>query len=771
MKRKLTPKEIIYDFNLDNIHLREEINNMPEYDEVYKKIKTALEIDRDGYNVYLIDDFSKHKLEAVIEFVKENLKNKGKPQDICYVIKDDEKHPKILFLPGGKGKKLKETLENIQRVYSEITYEFYNNSANKEKEEIIENLQQKRNDLINKLIKMSEDEGFTVRPSQNGFTFIPIKGEGELMNEKEYDSLEIKEKEDILNKVSGLKSRAQEIIEELKEMELSEVEKIKSIMEEYYKKETSKIRKEILDEFGNNEEIKEFLKGVCDNIEDNIKNIYSINYDDDEEEINEIIYKYIVNVIVDNSENDAPQVIFEEDPSISNILGSIEYENKNGTYVTDISLIKGGSFLKANGGCLILRINNLLNNQSAYYYFKKSLMSGKVNLDYNKGYLELLSLSGLKPEPIRFSEKIILIGDYQTYDLLYSYDEDFKKIFKIRAEQKSLLDINNEIKQSFLEKVDIICKNSKLNSLSKEAVKELAKFSSRKAENKNKLFIDDYELRRVLMISDNKVKNDNRTKIEGKDIIDTVYDEESIEKEIGQSYKENKIFINVKDKLIGQINGLSVIDTGYFSFGKPIKITCSCYKGDGNIIDVQKESDLSGKIHNKAISTLRGYVNTLIGGYEKLSVDFHLSFEQLYGRIDGDSASVAEVISMISALSKIGIRQNIAVTGSINQFGEVQPIGGVNEKIEGFYKICKLVDNIEGKGVLIPESNIDSLVLNDEVETEIKKGKFHIYSMASIKDALEVLICDETIGYKELMNTVKKELKKYSGKRTTKKVE
>lgn len=769
MKKKLTPQEIIYDFNFDNIHLREEINNMPEYDEVYRKIKTALEIDKEGYNVYLIDDFSKHKLESIIEFVRENLKDRGKPQDICYVVKDDEKYPKALFLPGGKGKRLKETLDDIQKLYAEITYEFYNSSTNKEKEEIVENIQQKRNDLINKLVKMAEEGGFTVRPTQNGFTFIPLKEEGELMNEKEYDSLEIKKKENILNKVSVLKSSAQEIIEELKEMELSEIEKVRDIMEEYYNEETSQVKKSFLEEFGDNKDVIEFLNNVCDNIEKNIKDICSINYDEDEEDINEIIYKYVVNVIVDNSENDTPVVVFEEDPSLNNILGSIEYENKNGTYITDISLIKGGSFVKANGGCLILRASNLLTNQAAYYYFKKALISGKVDIDYNRGYLELLSLSGLKPEPIKFNTKIILIGDYETYDLLYSYDEDFKKIFKIRAEQKALLNINDEIKGSFIGKVNTICKNNKLNPLSDEAIKELAKFSSRKAENRNKLFIDDYELRRIIMLSNNKVKNDNRMKIEGKDIINAAYSEEVIEKEIGQSYKENKIFINVKDKLIGQVNGLSVIDTGYFSFGKPIKITCSCYKGDGNIVDVQKESDLSGKIHNKAINTLKGYMSTLTGGYEKLSVDFHLSFEQLYGKIDGDSASVAEVISMISALSKIGIRQNIAVTGSINQFGEVQPIGGVNEKVEGFYKICKLVDDAVGKGVLIPESNIDSLVLNDEVEEEIRKGNFHIYSMSSIKDALEVMICDEDVAYKDLMNSVKSELKKYSGKRNSKK--
>lgn len=769
MNRELIPQEVIYDFKVDTIGLRGDFNSMPEYDQVYEKIKTALEIDKEGYNIYLIDDFSKDKLEKIIEFVKKNLKTKDKPQDICYVVHNDEKVPEAIFLPGGKGMKLKETVENIQKFYLETTYDFYNSSSNKEKETIVDNLQKTRGNLISKLVKMAEDDGFTMKATQNGFTFIPLKEEGELMGEEDYDTLKSEEKEDILTKVNSLKSNAQEVLDELRDIELLEVEKIKKIMEEYYKTKAKEQRKEFLEEFSENQHIVELLNDICDDIEKEIVEIYSISYEDDEEEINGVIYRYVVNVLVDNSENDTPPVIFEEDPNINNLLGSIEYENKNGTYITDVSLIKAGSFLKANGGCLILRLSSLLTNSSAYYYFKKSLISGKVDLDYNRGYLELLSLSGLKPEPVNFNVKIILIGDYNTYDLLYSYDEDFKKIFKIRAEHNSTLDINNDTKQAFFEKLSDICQSNNLHGLTDEAVKELAKFSSRKAENKNKLYIDEYELGRVLMLANNKVEREQRAFIEDYDIIDTVYEEELIEREIDESYKDNKIFINVKGKLIGQVNGLSVVDTGYFSFGKPIRITCSCYKGTGNIVDVQKESDLSGKIHNKAINTLKGFMNTLMGGYEKLPVDFHLSFEQLYGKIDGDSASVAEIISMISAFSKIPVKQNVAVTGSINQFGEVQPIGGVNEKIEGFFKICKLVDTIKGKGVLIPESNVNSLVLNREVEEEIKKGNFHIYSMSHIKDAVEVLIGDKNIGYREVMEELEKESKKYFGKRSTRK--
>ncbi|AKN33976.1 ATP-dependent protease [Clostridium carboxidivorans P7] len=762
MQRELAAEEIIYKFEFENTKLREDSYHVPDDNEMYKKLKMALEIDKEGYNVYLIDDFSKDKLKEIIKFVKENLRFKEKLVDICYVIEDDEKCPKVLFLTAGKGKILKEMLEKMQKIYSETTYEFYTDSSNKEKEEITESIRKKRSDLINKLLKDSEEQGFTIKATQNGFTFIPMKDKEEVMDEGEYEKLENEKKEKILDKASSLKKNAQKVLEELKNIEQSGIEKIKEFIDDYYIGKTKDVKEEYFEKFTDNKDIIEFLNNICVQIEEDIKEIYSMNYEDDEDEINNAIYKYMVNVLVDNSEKNEPPVIFEEDPSVNNLLGIIEYESKNGSYITDINLMKPGSLLKANGGCIIIRANSLLNNPSAYYHLKKSIMSGKVDLDYNRGYLEFLNLTGIKPEPVKFNEKVIIIGDYNLYNLLYNYDEDFKKIFKVRAEYKSLLDINEEIKKSFLIKIYNMCRFNNFYQLSQEGITELAKFLSRKAENKNKLYIDDYELNRVLTISNNKVEEDNRDKIEQKDIIDTVYTEETVEKEINESYKDNKIFINVIGKQVGQVNGLSVIDTGYCSFGKPIRITCCCYKGEGNIIDVQKESNLSGDIHNKAISTLKGYISNLIGGYEKIPVDFHLSFEQIYGTVDGDSASVAEVVSMISALSKIGIKQNIAVTGSINQFGKVQPIGGINEKIEGFFKVCKLKDTIKDKGVLVPESNLNNIVLNKEVEEEIKNGNFHVYSMSCVKDAIEVLMGRESFGYNEIMGELSKELKKYT---------
>ncbi|MEY7998686.1 AAA family ATPase [Clostridium sp. Mt-5] len=773
MNRELSKEEIIYNFELDDVDfnfdnrddLYDGLNFESEYGEIYEKIKTALNINKEGYNVYIIENFSKDRLENIMNFIGRIIRNKGDLKDICYIVIKDGRMPKTLFLPAGKGKKLKYMLNKIQNSYFKFTYEFYNDSANKQKEILEKDLQVKRSDLINEVVEMCESEGFSLKITESGFSFIPLKEGGKVMNEEEYDLLKLKDKEEILNKVSLLKSSAEKVLEKLKNIELSQIERIKLLLDEYYEEETKEIKEEYLKMFNGDGEALKFLNQVCGNIESEIKKIYSISYEDDKENIMKIIYRYSVNVLVDNSEKDKPPIIFEEDPSVNNLLGSIEYENKNGNYITDVSLIAPGSLLKANGGCLILRVSDLLNNKGAYYYLKKSIISGKVDLNYNRGYLELLSLSGLKPEPIKFSEKIILIGDYGTYDLLYNYDEDFKKMFKLRGEHKSLLKIDKNTKAIFLEKVFSIYKNNRLHPVNEKAIVELARVLSKKAEDRNKLFMDDYKLEKILMISDNRVSEGGREIIDKSDILNAAYEEEMVEKQIKDMYREGQIFIDVREKVIGQVNALSVISTGYFSLGKPVKITCSCLKGSGNIVDIQKESDLSGKIHNKSVNILRGCIKSLIGGYEKIPVDFYLSFEQTYGKIDGDSASVAETISIISALTKIGIKQNIAVTGSINQFGEVQPVGGINEKIEGFFKICKILDNTREKGVLIPQSNTNGLVLNDEVEQEIVKENFHIYCMCNLKDAVEVLMGTD---YDTVICAAKKELKKYSSDRKRK---
>lgn len=367
---ELKISEVKYKIDFLNINKNKDDDYIPEYNEVYKSIKRALEIDKPGYNVYLIDDFSKDKLKNIMSFIENNLKDIP-PKDICYVVGKDGKSPKSIFLYNGKGQAFSKYIQEIQESYSEKTYDFYNSSDNKEKEQLLKSVQENRSELLNNMIKVAEDNGFDIRVTQSGFTFVPLKENGEAMTEKEYESLEKQEKDIIINKVTELKEEAEIILEKMKEKEEEGIQSIKELMKEYYADTMEKMKDNYRKEFLEEKNIFDFLENMCKEIEEELIDNYSMSYEDDEEIISEIIYRYNINVIVDNSNIKKPKCIYEDDPSLTNLLGDIEYENKNGVYVTDVNFIKAGSMLKANEGCLIMRINDLLANPAAYYNLKK----------------------------------------------------------------------------------------------------------------------------------------------------------------------------------------------------------------------------------------------------------------------------------------------------------------------------------------------------------------------------------------------------------------
>lgn len=739
------------------------LKDIPEITSAYEKIKRAISIDEEGYNLYIIDSFSKDKLENLTKFIENLYKSAEAPKDICYATINDPKRPEPIFLTNGKGAKLKETIENIKNSYYEVAMEFYNTSSESEKDSIIDDVHSKRTTYIGELMEMAKIDGFDVKATNGGFAFIPLK-EGEAMTEKEYDELSEENKDSIVLKASNLKKKAEVVLEKLKDIELTSMKRLKGIYAEFMDVEMEDEKEDCLLNFIDDDDAYEYLEKVFYSIEKELVDCYTMNVEDDESDINEVLDKYDISVLVDNTNNKNPRVIYEEDPNVTNLFGNIEYENHNGLYSTDLSLINPGSMLQANEGCVIIRLNQLAMNNYSYYYLKKTLMSGKVSIDSSRGYLDIISINGVKPKAVPVNVKVILIGDYESYDILYNADEDFKSLFPIRVEFSNYVK-NQPIKGKVLK--DYILDRGKkhyINKVSDDAIKEIIKYLSRVAECRGKICIEDKNIDRLLILANNIVELDGREIISDKDIRDVAYEKSLIEDEILEMYEDSKIILTLSGEKVGAINGLAVLSSGYFTFGKPMRLTCVACKGEGKILDIQKESNMSGSIHEKSINILSGLLSNLIIPYEKLPVDFHLSFEQTYGQIDGDSASVAEILCILSSLSKVGIKQNIAVTGSINQFGEVQAIGGVNEKIEGFYKVCKLLDDTKDKGVLIPITNSEDLVLNKEVEEAIEKGEFHIYTMENLQDAIEVMMLDNKTSYKDLFKIIEKEVEKYKRK-------
>jgi len=768
MHRELRPDEVTFNVNLSCIDTQKHRNSMTAYDDqVHSKVEKALDINSEGYNVYIIDDFSKDKLKDIMNFIGEKYKKRSKPCDVCFVVENDEKCPRILKMPAGFGEMLKSCVTKLQAKYVEIVNDFYNSTDIKEKNEILDELESEKNILVDNLIKRAKEEGFELKAGDNGFTFTPIK-DGKSMSEKEFDLLGDEKKQDILSKIEAMKKMAQRVIEKLTVMELEITEKLKKFISVYVRTSAKSTIDEYLGLFKESSDVITYLENISDNIELGVTKAYTMSFTDDEAKIKASIYKAKVNVLVDNKNESQPRVIYEDDPSVINLLGNIEYENKSGSYATDVSHINAGSLIKASGGCLILKASSLLSNSLSYHYLKKSLISGSVDLNYYKGELGVLSLGSFKPDSVSINEKVIIIGDFKTYSLLYNNDEDFKKLFKIRALYKSTVTLDEVSTSNVMAGIYKICKTNDLLALEDSAIYEMLKYLSRKADNRSKILIENREIKKVLTLADNDAKTNKQLKITDENIKNIVYEEDAIEKEVMEAYSQKKLMIDTTGSRVGQVNGLTVLDTGYLSFGRPVKITCSCSCGTGEIYDANRESSLSGNIHNKAVNILKGYILSLVGGYEKVPINFRLSFEQIYGMIEGDSASAAEAVSIISALSKIGIKQNIAVTGSINQFGEIQPVGGINEKIEGFFKICSQLGGIKGKGVLIPDLNTNDLNLKREVEKAVEDGDFHIYAMSNITDAVEILMGSDNLSSTEVFENMKLEIKKYTVKDSNK---
>ncbi|EHI97972.1 peptidase S16 lon domain protein [Clostridium sp. DL-VIII] len=766
MKKELTPSEIIFCASCTDTIKKNKNDRIPELTPTLNKIKKSLTIQKDGYNIYYVDSFSKEKMKKLIENINGVYETLPPPKDICYVTSLDQLNPIALFLPNGKGSLLKEMIEDIKEKYLECIINFYSNSSDDEKEEIIEEISEKRSNYITKLMESAKTKNFDVKATSGGFVFIPLKDEGNEMTENEYEKLESTTQETIESQATKLKKEAEGILEALKDIEIRSIERLKNIYKDFIKKSMQKYKDDLLLQFISQDDVYKYLLQMYDDVEEKIIECYTINLDEDEEYIKEIFSKYDVNVIVDNSSIDHPRVIYEDDPTITNLIGNIEYRNSNGGYITDVSLISAGSLLKANEGCLILRLNSLISSGVSYYYLKKTLIHGKVSYNYTRNYLEMISIAGLKPESIPINLKVILIGDYESFRILYDNDEDFKRVFPIKIEAESEVKYNIAIRNSIESIIKEKIKKDNLLEIANDAFDEIIKFLSRISGEKYKISVDDYYINKLLYLGNNNAKEAGRKVIKKQDIIDVAYEDEKILEDMMEGYKNRKILITTSGKMVGVINALSVVGNGSYSFGKPMRVTCLSYMGDGRIIDIHRECKMSGNIHEKSISILRGLITKLVSPYERLPVDLQLSFEQTYGMVEGDSASVAEIICILSALSQKPIRQNIAVTGSINQFGEIQAIGGVNEKVEGFHRVCSIVDKINDKGVLIPSANVDELILRSEVEEDIRKKKFHIYTMETLDDAIELLMLSEGETVKSFYKEIENEMLKYkSGKK------
>jgi len=738
-------------------------------------LEFGLRVDTKGYNLYLEGPTGSGKTTYTKNYLATLSKTKKTPPDWCYIYNfENPNEPVAVSLPAGDGTKFKELMEKfVKEIRTDIKNTFKNEDFEKEKNVISQKYQEKRTKLLTDLNKKSAKYGFQVRSADNGIYMMPIV-DGKVIKEEEFDLLDDKIKKEYEDKSTIVQQHIIEVIAQIKELDNEAEKKISEwqsnvallTIEGHISYVKSNIKR--------SKKITNFFDGVRKDI---LKNISKFIEDDKPNEMmggpqNQPIKpweNYRVNVFVDNSNTDGAPVIIDSNYSFTNLFGRLEYENYYGMLKTDYTMLRPGLLQQANGGYILFQANDLLSTQGCYDYLKKVLRNKEIGIENAVDQKNSMVLVSLKPEPIPLDLKVILIGNENVYQTLLSVDEEFRKLFKIKVEfedyapldEKNLNDLAGFVRDYVMEQ--------ELLPFDKGAVAKIAEYASRLAEDQTKLSTRFGDLSQIMVEAATWAKI-SREKVVTGDLIDKTIAEQKkrtikYDERYTELIKNEVLLIDTEGSKIGQINGLTVMTMGEYSFGKPVRITANTYTGKSGIINIEREVELSGSSHSKGILILNGYLGEKFAKDMPLSLTASICFEQLYGGIDGDSASSTEAYALLSSLSNIPINQSIAVTGSVNQKGEIQSIGGVNEKIEGFFEICKLRGLNGEHGVIIPHENVKNLNLSEDVVQAVKDKKFHIYAVSNIDEGIEILT-GVPAGDKDIPGTVNylvyQTLKKYA---------
>lgn len=718
-----------------------------------RALNFGLDIDIKGYNIYLEGPSGVGKTMYTKKFLKARAEKDKIPNDWCYIYNfEDPNAPVAISFPAGQGKIFKETMESfVKDIRKDIKKTFNNDDFEKEKKIIKQQYNQKRDNLLEKLNKRTIVQGFQVKSTENGMYMMPVL-DGKTLAEDEFDNLDENIKKEFEERSNFVQEQIFEALSEMKAIEKEAEMKIEEWQANIALMTINVHINSVKANYKRNKKISTYLDGIKKDILKNIGKFLEPDSDPktpqqlqpgQRPEIREPWLNYRVNLLVDNSKLEGAPVIMDTNYSYNNIFGGLEYENQYGMLKTDFTMIKPGLLHLANGGYIMFQAKDLLANSVCYEALKKFLRIKEIAIENVVDQRSSMMMVSLKPEPIPLDLKVLIVGNSNIYHTLLSMDDDFRKLFKIKVEFEEDAPKTTENIERLSNFVRSFCVQEGLLDLDKEAMAKVIEFSSKLAGDKEKLSTQFSEIGEIVGEASAWAKLD-KVKIITKEYVQKAFDEridriKKYDTKYLQMIKEEALLIETEGYKVGQINGLTVITIGDYSFGKPAKITSNTYMGKEGVVNIEREVEMSGSSHSKGILILTGYLGEQFAQDMPLSLTASVCFEQLYGGVDGDSASSTEAYAILSSLSGIPINQSIAVTGSVNQKGEIQPIGGVNEKIEGFYQICKMRGFNGQHGVIIPAQNVRNLHLSDEVIDSVRKGKFHIYSVRTIDEGIEIL--------------------------------
>ncbi len=723
-----------------------------------KALRFAIEMKGKGFNIYAGGLPGTGKRPATRSYLKEVAEAKPTPPDWCYVHNFENSYePKALKLPAGRArvlqKDLKKLIDQAKRAVPAAlqSSEFVSRTSGIRKKS-----EEDRSRILGELSKEAQRYSYAVRMTQLGISIIPVH-EGKPVSEEEFQSLPPPLKKEFDKNRDTVRSALDKAGKQILDLDARTLEELRKLRDDSVHYAIGGLISALIVTYQDLPDVVMYLGEVRDDILENPEHFAPSETEkqagqDQQDspdppgktvETGSLFRRYEVNVIVDNSGLKGAPVIIEDNPTFANLFGRIEKESRFGALMTDFTLVKGGSLHKANGGYLILGVNDLLGNQFSYDGLKRALQNETIAIEETGERLGATSIKSLTPQPIPLNVKVVLAGDPSIYQAMYLADPDFKFLFKVKADFDDSIERNDKNVKVYGSFVHTLCESERLNHLEASAIAKVVEYGSRLAEDQNKLSTRFPELADVVREASFYSSQEGGKYIRDVHIMkaleEKVYRSNLINEKIKEMIQRGIILIDTSGAKVGQVNGLSVISLGDFEFGQPSRITASVGLGREGVIDIERESKMGGQIHTKGVLIISGYLEDKYAHDRPLSVSCRLVFEQSYGGVDGDSASSTELYAILSALAELPIRQNLAVTGSVNQKGEVQAIGGINEKIEGFYATCR-ARGLEGdEGILMPKSNVQHLMLSEEVVEAVKKGLFHIYPVESVDEGIEVL--------------------------------
>jgi lon-related putative ATP-dependent protease len=712
-------------------------------------IEFGLNMKSPGYNIFVTGIEGTGKSTIIRDIVHQYAKKLPTPSDWCMVNNfKDEYRPKAISVPEKKATRFSKTVGKlIDDLKENLPKAFEHESYQQKLSEIQKIYADQQKDIIKKLEASASEHNIKINRTKTGYQTIPIVKD-KAISPEEFLALPKDSQTAIEENITLIQSEVDATIRDINKINQSMGSEIEKLMQEIAMFVVKQRIDVIRDEYKACKDILAYLDEVQADILENVQDFIASS--EAKSPIEGLMFpaakpsflRYQVNVLVDQKDLKGAPVIFETNPTYQNVLGQIEKRAYMGTVTTDFTMVQAGSLLRANGGYLIMEIESILMNPLVWEALKRALQNKLLFIEDVASTMGF-GTSSLRPEPIPLEVKVILLGSYNLFHLLQNYDSKFNKIFKVRADFDYEVVKNNDTIRNYAHFIARACKEEDLLPLTPKGVAAIVEYGEKYVANKHKLSIRFGPITGILREADFWARKRNSKQVTDKDVIRAFteyrFRYNLYEEKIHESYVDDTIMIDVEGDEIGQVNALAVFQIGDISFGRPSRITAETYMGKQGVVNIEREAKLSGKTHDKGVLILSGFLGRTFAQNYPLNLSISITFEQSYGGIDGDSASSTELYAIISSLSGIPIHQGIAVTGSVNQKGKIQAIGGVNQKIEGFFDVCKAKSLTGKQGVLIPRANVKNLMLKKDVIDAVKKGKFHIYQVSTVEEGIEIL--------------------------------